>query len=129
MQVQHRCQIEELTVTYRKVRDVPDVPGVWCVRGEVPPDQIRHGSRGGVGDGGAHRLAQMHPDDPVLAHNPLDSFVVHLDPGIAQLGRDARGPVGIVGVGVDDADLLGQLMIGAGAFGPHRRRVSAYTLT
>jgi hypothetical protein len=35
------------------------------------------------------------------AHHPLDALVVDVDPGVLQLGRDTRGPVGAVGLLMD----------------------------
>src|SRR5690606_19427649 len=66
-------------------------------------------------------LAQVHPDDPVRTHHPVDPLVVHLDPGVAQLSRDARGTVGAVELVVNPTDPRRELLVGTGTFGPGRR--------
>ncbi|ANS31324.1 hypothetical protein R1CP_33525 [Rhodococcus opacus] len=132
-QVQHRRQLQKGTITDRQIGGGTSLHAVlggmsptYRVFGAlaVKSRRIRSFRRGRVriGDGGAHRFAQVHPDDPVLTHHPFDPLVIDLDPGIAQLGGHPRGPVGAIGVGVDGADPRSQLLVGAGTGGPGRRR-------
>jgi hypothetical protein len=62
--------------------------------------------------------AQMHPNDPGLAHQPLHPLVVDRDAAGTQLHGDPRGPVAPAGVAVDDADALGELRVLGGRGGP-----------
>jgi hypothetical protein len=54
--------------------DVGDPQPVRCRCTELAVDQIRGPSRGGVGDGGEHRLAALHATQAGLAHQPPGLF-------------------------------------------------------
>jgi hypothetical protein len=118
--VDHRGQIQELTVPAWQIRDVTDVSGVRCGRGEITVEQVRRRSVGWFCDGGAVFSAQPHTFEVVGAHDPCDPFVIYPLAGglsVIDLGGDPGPPVGVVVV-VDGANLLGEFDVGGGAGSP-----------
>lgn len=77
--------------------------GCWRTRGEVEPEQVRHGAGGRLGHGGDLALAQRQPGDAVPAHDPPDALAVHALARLAELGGDTGLAIGGVPLGMHGA--------------------------
>jgi len=97
------------------VGDVGDPQLVRAGRGELAVDQVRGRLGLGVLLGDRERpLAPVTPDDLGFAHQPGDPLLADPDPGVGELGVDARRAVDLAVVIEGIADLLGQHLIGDG---------------
>jgi len=117
--VEHHGQEEEAGPC-RDIRDVGHPPLARSGRGEVTLHEVRRRPGPLVSAGGATELAPGHALDAGVDHEPghpvASHFLVVL---FDQFGPDAPIAIGLPGLGVDQADLLGEDLVGQC---PSRRR-------